>query len=258
MDNRFDCIDNKKKDCCQCAADPCCCLCPPGPPGPRGPAGPQGKPGERGPKGPDGEEGSRGAAGPTGPAGPMGPRGPQGEPGPEGPQGTSGDTGPIGPMGPTGPRGPVGPTGQQGEAGMMSYAYLYAMDQTLNKGDCTKFTLGDNSGIVSLSADATQIVVNSTGYYFIASGWSAKGSGATHLELCVNGVKIPYMTYILGAAEDSLISATPGCIILRIVRDDIITVRSYEDNVDLTVPINNTPVGAPTNAAATISIVRIA
>jgi len=83
--------------------------------------------------------------------------------------------------------------------------------------------------------------------------------GALSLELSVNGVKIPLMTYILGTADPDLVSAMPGYIILRLVNGDRISINNNGDsNVTITVPTNNTPPDSSSNAAATITMFRVA
>lgn len=266
MDNSRNCVDNKTtgKTCCKCCCCPCCCKCPPGPPGPRGKEGLQGPPGPQGAQGttgPQGETGPQGLPGPQGSQGLPGSEGPQGLPGPEGPQGPQGpigEQGPAGPQGSAGPAGAQGPPGINGAAGMQEYAHFYALDQTLSKGERVKLITGASSGIVELSADSTELKVLSTGYYFITSAWSATGEGALSLELAVNGTKIPHMTYILGTAQSSLVSAMPGTIILKLVRGDVISIINYAQEITLTVPTNNTPEGSPSNAAATLTLFQVA
>lgn len=225
---------SRNRKCCKCHSNPCCCcLCPPGPPGPPGVIGPQG---------------------------PAGPQGPQGQPGVTGPTGPTGPAGTMGATGPTGPTGPVGPPGTQGEAGEQQYAYFYALDETIAPGESVALTLSSNSGVVELmEPDHTQLRVVSTGYHFITTAWSATDEGALSLELTVNGTKIPYMTYILGTAQDDLVSAIPGYIILHLNNGDLISITNFGDSdVNIAVPTNNTPEGGPSNAAATITMFKVA
>jgi len=182
----------------------------------------------------------------------------QGQPGPAGAAGPTGAAGTPGPQGPTGPTGPAGPPGTQGEAGEQQFAYFYALDQTLTEGEEVTFIQGTNSGIVTLSPDGTELTIRATGVYFITSAWSAADEGALSLELSVNGVKIPFMTYILGTAEPELVSTIPGYIILNLTNGNIISVINRGPTVNLVVPTNNTPAGSPSNAAVTISLIRIA
>ena len=79
------------------------------------------------------------------------------------------------------------------------------------------------------------------------------------MELTVNGVKIPFMTYVLGTAETDLVSAIPGYIILRLLNGDRISINNRgESPVNIAVPTNNTPPASPSNAAATITMFRVA
>ncbi|MGL6201643.1 MAG: collagen-like triple helix repeat-containing protein [Lachnospiraceae bacterium] len=242
MDNSCNCDNGNTagKRCCRCHCNICCCQCPPGPPGPQGPAGPQG------PQGPPGAQG------------PTGPTGPQGQPGPIGATGPTGAAGTTGLPGPTGPTGAVGPPGTQGQAGEQEYGYFYSLDQTIAVGERVPLTVLTNN-IVNISSDATELIIVPAGIYFITSAWSATGEGALSLELTVNGVKIPFMTYILGTAETDLVSAMPGYIILRLENGDRISITNFgESAVNITVPTNNTPPDSTSNAAATITMFRVA
>lgn len=263
MDNSSNCDHGNMagKKCHRCHCNICCCQCPPGPPGLQGPAGPQGP---QGPPGAQGATGATGAPGPQGPQGPPGPQGatgsegPQGQPGPTGDTGATGATGATGPPGPTGPTGAAGTPGPPGQAGEQRYGYFYALDQTIAAGGRVPLTEGPNN-IANLSADTTELTITSAGFYFITSAWSAADEGALSLELTVNGVKIPFMTYILGTGEPDLASAIPGYIILRIESGDRISITNLGDTaVSITVPTNNTPPGSSSNAAATITMFKVA
>lgn len=265
MDHSFncDCDSTNNRTCCRCNCYPCCCQCPPGPTGPtgsQGPAGPTGPQGLPGPTGPQGATGVQGPAGFTGPSGPTGPTGPPGQPGPTGPSGPTGTAGTTGPQGPTGPTGAVGTPGPRGEAGEQRFAYFYANSQTLTANEKVVFIEGPNN-IATLSPDGTEITLSSVttaGVYFITAAWSAADEGALDLELSVNDVKIPFMTYILGTAEPALVSAIPGYIILRLAVGDIISVINRAPAAELVVPTNNTPDPSFPNAAATITMIKVA
>lgn len=247
--------------CGRCQCNPCCCQCPPGSPGPQGPQGQPGSPGPQGPQGPTGVQGATGSQGPTGSTGSQGSTGPtgaQGQPGPTGATGPQGASGMTGSTGPTGATGQPGSPGERGQAGVQQYAYFYALNQTLAEEEKVAFITGTNSGIVTLSDDGSEITVRSTGVYFITSAWSATNEGALSLELSVNDVKIPFMTYILGTAEPMLVSAIPGYNILNLTFGDIISVVNHAPSANLVVSTNNTAEGSPSNAAATISLFKLA
>lgn len=206
------------------------CCCPPGPPGPdgvQGLQGPQGKQGEQGPPGLKGLDGLPGPDGPEGPAGPPGPDGPQGE------------------------------TGEDGDSGGTAsdfHCYLYAHNQTLTEHDRIAFTVGTSRGsYVTLSTDGKDVRVRQEGVWYISTAWSAKDEGALSLVLALNGVKIPYMNYILGEAEPSLVSCIPGWIILRLNSDDILSVINYAPETTIVTPTNN--MSTPSNAAATLTLI---
>ena len=270
---------------CRCLFFPCCFPCPtgptgpPGPPGAIGPTGPTGPQGAQGASGSPGPTGSAGTIGPTGPTGPQGatgasgPTGTTGSPGtigPTGPTGLPGATGASGPTGPTGPQGatgfgstgPTGPTGlpgppgERGERGINSYAYFYALGQTLEEGEKAALITGINSGSFTL-IDDTDIRIGFSGYFFIASAWSATDEGALSLALAINGEKIPFMSYVLGTAQDALISAIPGSRILSLMTGDILSIINFAPETTLVVPVNNTPAGTPSNAAATITLISL-
>lgn len=224
---------------CGCSCRPhCCCLCPPAPPGP---------PGQAGPPGPPGLQGLPGPAGPPGDPGTLA--------GPPGPMGEIGNPGPAGSKGPTGTeRGPEGPPGQ---AGSQVYGHFYALDQFLTVGEQVTFINGAHSGSITLSADSKGIRVGQPGTYFLASAWSTSDAGALLMVLALNGAKIPYMTYILGTAQNQLVSAIPGSIILRLSIGDILSVINYAPAATLAVPVNNTSAGSPSNAAATVTLFKL-
>lgn len=280
-DCSLSCNNNQCKSNCGCR----CFCCRPGPTGPQGipgptgptgpqgavgptgPTGPQGIPGFTGPTGPEGPQGSAGATGPTGPIGPEGPPGTMGVTGPTGatgPQGSIGPTGPTGPTGPqgsatgpTGPQGPFGPQGSPGGGGARFFAYFYAPDQTLEAGEKVTLIQSINSGFFTLIDNGTGIQIGSTGYYFISCAWSAANEGALSMVLAINDAKIPFMNYVIGEAQDFLISAIPGGLIVRLFFNDIISIINYEPGTHLSVPLNNTPAGTPANAAATISLIYL-
>lgn len=227
-----ECSDTMRKCCSNkcCCCTPCYC-CPPGPQGPEGAQGPPGVSGE---------------------AGSSGPEGPAGKPGPQGPDGPEGLPGPQGSTGPTGYKGRLGPPASN------EYCYLYALDQTLAELDRVAFSVGIMSAAFTLSSDSTELRVRYAGAYYIAAAWSAKGDGALSLELCLNGVKIPNMNYILGSARPSLISCMPAWIILRLSPGDMLTIANYApETATIAVPENNTPPGAPSNAAATLTLIHL-
>ena len=267
---------------CGCLFFPCCFPCPtgptgpPGPPGetgPTGPAGPQGatgasgspgptgSPGTSGPTGPTGSQGATGASGPPGPSGEIGSTGPTG---PQGATGASGLTGPTGPqgatgtgIGPTGPMGSDGLPGEPGEQGRNDRAYFYALGQTLAAGQKVALITGISSPFITL-VNGTDIRIGIGGHFYIASAWSATDEGALSLALTLNGIKIPFMSYVLGTARDALISTIPGSKILRLDTGNIISIVNFAPGTTLVVPVNNTPAGTPSNAAATITLIRLA
>ena len=215
---------------CRCLFFPCCFPCPTGPTGPPGP------PGAIGPTGPTGPQGIQGAS-------PTGPTGPQGAPG------VTGSTGP------TGPQGPPGPQGERGEPGTSDYAYFYALGQTLAAGGKAALITDVNSGFFTLINGSTDIRAGFPGIFFIEAAWSATDEGALSLVLALNGEKIPFMSYVLGTAENELISAIPGSTIIRLATGDIISIINFAPEATLAVPVNNTPAGTPSNAAATITLI---
>lgn len=240
---------------CGCLFCPCCFPCPTGPTGPPGP------PGAIGPTGPAGPQGATGASGPLGPSGEIGSTGPTG---PQGATGASGLTGPTGPqgatgtgIGPTGPTGSQGPSGQPGEQGRNDRAYFYALGQTLAAGEKVRLITSISSPFITL-VNGTDIRIIMGGHYYIASAWSAADEGALSLALTLNGIKIPFMSYVLGTARDALISTIPGSRILSLDTGNIISIVNFEPETTLVVPVNNTPAGTPSNAAATITLIRLA
>lgn len=262
-----------------------CCCCMPGPAGPQGntgatgATGPQGAagatgatgfqgiPGATGPRGPAGAQAATGATGPTGPegfAGNPGTAGAAGAMGATGPQGVTGATGAIGPTGPqgpisniTGPTGPQGAPGTQGERGTNEVAYYYALDQTLGAGDRVTLIQRFTNGGFGLITNNTEIEVNTTGYYFISCAWSTANEGALSMALAVNDEKIPDMNYVIGEAQNDLTSVIPGGVIVSLQRFDTISIINYEPGSLLSVPLNNTPAGTPSNAAATIAVILL-
>lgn len=262
-----------------------CCCCIPGPTGPQGatgatgaigpqgaigaagPTGPQGIPGVTGSAGPAGAQGIAGATGATGPQGPQGTAGGVGITGATGATGPQGATGAIGASGVTGPQGPdtgaTGATGQQGspgergEDGARFFAYFYASDQTLEEGDKVTLTQSINNGFFTLINNDTEIQIGSTGYYFISCAWSATNEGALSMALAINDLKIRDMNYVIGAAQNNLISVIPGGLIVRLSFQDTISIINYEPGTHLSVPLNNTPPDTPANAAATISLLYL-
>ncbi|MGL5512976.1 MAG: hypothetical protein ACRDBM_07060 [Sporomusa sp.] len=243
---------------CRCLFFPCCFPCPTGPTGPPGP------PGAIGSTGPTGPQGAQGASGPAGPTGSPGATGPTGPTGPQGTTGASGPTGPTGSQGvtgssstgPTGPTGSPGSPGERGLNGVNSYAYFYALDQTLAEGEKVALITGTNSGAFTL-IDDTDIRIGFSGYFFIASAWSATDEGALSLVLAINGEKIPFMSYVLGTAADALISAIPGSRILSLMTGDILSIINFAPETTIVVPVNNTPEGTASNAAATITLISL-
>lgn len=215
---------------CCCCQSCCCCCCPPGPQGPHGPQGLSGVPGEIGPQGSEGPEGQ---------PGPQGSQGPEGLPGTQGPEGLPGTQGPVGNL-----------------AGN-DHCYLYALDQTLTELDRVTFTVGINSSAVTISPDFKEIRIRTPGAYYVATAWSATDDGALSLELCLNGVKIPHMNYILGTARPSLMSCMPAWIILRLSQGDILTIVNTALESTIMAPVNNTPPGTSPNAAATLALIRL-
>lgn len=215
--------------CSKCNANPCCCLCPPAPPGPPGSEGPQGPPGLQG------LQGSTGAAGAQGPQGPAG----------------------AGVQGPTGPAGQRGPEGQPGTRGMQQYAQFYALTQTVASEDRAVLRAGVASSFATLTPNSKQIRFVQGGVYFITSAWSTSDSGASSMYLDLNGTKIRYMNYILGTAQESLVSAIPGSRILFANNEDLLSIYNYGEESSLEVPINNTSEGSPSNAAATITLFKL-
>lgn len=154
----------------------------------------------------------------------------------------------------------MGPPGQQGAAGEQIYGYFYSLDQTIAAGARVQLTVAANN-IVNVSPDGTELIIGArgAGHYFITSAWSAEDEGALSLELTVNDVRIPFMTYVLGTAEPELVSAIPGYIILRLADGDRIAITNFGDNpVNIVVPTNNTPPDSDTNAAATITMFKVA
>ncbi|MFV0238437.1 MAG: hypothetical protein ACK5H4_00095 [Lacrimispora sphenoides] len=282
-DCSLSCNNNQCKSNCGCRCGKCCCITgPTGPMGPQGPAGatgptgPQGTVGATGPTGPQGLTGPTGATGPTGPpgtagaigatgpTGPQGPAGPTGATGPTGPQGTVGATGATGPTGPQGaPGGPTGPTGPTGSVGLSgvpgsSYVgYFYGLDQTLEAGNKVSLITGVANGLFTLINNGTEIRVAGFGYYFISCAWSSTDEGALSMALAINGLKIPFMNYVIGRGEDDLVSVIPGGVIVRMNFNDTISIVNYAPGTHLAVPLNNTPPGTPSNAAATIAVIFI-
>ena len=275
------CDQNSCKNKCRCG---CCCNItgptgpqgipgPTGPTGPQGavgftgPTGPQGIPGFTGPTGPEGPQGTAGATGPTGPIGPEGIPGTMGVTGPTGATGPQGATGPTGPVGPTGPQGPAtgitGPTGPQGgpgiqgERGANEVAYYYALDQTLGAGDKVTLTERFNNGGFALISNGTEIQVFANGFYFISCAWSTADEGALSMVLAINGQKIPVMNYVIGEGQNDLTSVIPGGVIVNLLFHDTISIVNNQPGAHLSVPLNNTPAGTPSNAAATIAVILL-
>lgn len=77
------------------------------------------------------------------------------------------------------------------------------------------------------------------------------------MVLALNGTKIPFMNYTLGTAQNSLTSAIPGALILSVESGDSLSVINYAPESVLAVPINNTSLGSPSNAAATITLFKL-
>lgn len=225
-------MSNRKfrdRKCCKCNASPCCCLCPPAPPGPPGPNGPQGPTGLQGLQGPPGAEGFQGPQGPAG----------------------------VGQQGPTGPQGQRGPEGEPGTRGMQQYAHFYALDQIVASQDRAVLRTGVASGFATLTADSKQIRFVQGGVYFITSAWTTSDTGATSMYLDRNGLKIPYMNYILGTARESLVSAIPGSRIIFANNGDLLSIYNYGAASSLAIPVNNTSAGSPSNSAATITLFKL-
>ncbi|MGL5513764.1 MAG: hypothetical protein ACRDBM_11090, partial [Sporomusa sp.] len=102
---------------------------------------------------------------------------------------------------------------------------------------------------------STDIRADFSGHFFIEAAWSATDEGALSLILALNNEKIPFMSYVLGTAENELISAIPGSTIISLAAGDIISIINFAPEATLAVPVNNTPVGTPSNAAATITLI---
>lgn len=175
----------------------------------------------------------------------------------EGPPGQQGPQGPEGAPGPQGPQGPRGGIGMPGTNGSELYAHFYALGQRLTEDEKVTFITGVKTGVATLSADSKSIRIEHPGAFFIASAWTTNGEGALSMVLALNGVKIPYMNYILGTARNSLTSAIPGCIILGLSAGDVLSVINYAPESILAVPVNNTSDGSPSNSAATITIYKL-
>lgn len=237
---------------------------PPGTFGVIGPAGPQGPTGPMGAAGPTGPQGAIGATGPTGPTGPQGRAGETGATGPTGPQGDNGAVGATGPTGPTGaPGGPTGPTGIRGPVGQpgvqgSSYvSYFYGLEQTLEEGNKVRLIRSVSNGVFSLTNNNTEIRVSLPGFYFISCAWSSSNEGALSMALAINSQKIPFMNYVIGTGQEDLTSVIPGGVIVRMNSNDTISIVNYAPGTNLAIPLNNTPPGTPSNAAATIAIIFI-
>lgn len=224
---------NNSNSCPYCNSRPCCCICPPAPPGLPGAAGPPGPPGPQGLQGIQGEPGT--AAGPPGPPGPSA----------QGPPGAAGAT------------GAKGPSGERGTAGSQLYAHFYALSQSLAQGDRVSFITGVNSGVASLYPDSRSIRIGQGGIYLMISAWTTDGPGASSMALALNGTKIPFMSYTLGTAENSLTGAIPGAIILSLEAGDTFSIINYAPESVLAVPINNTSTGSPSNSAATVTLFKL-
>lgn len=209
----------------------CCCICPPPTPGP---------PGEQGPQGPAGLPGVPGVPGTI-----------------LGPTGATGPTGAQGPPGPSGPQGIRGPEGESGVPGTQQYAHFYALAQSLTADEQVSFITGVNTGVVTLSANFREIRAAQPGAYLLTSAWSTSDAGASSMYLALNGIKIPHMNYTLGTAQNSLLSAIPGCIILWLNIGDVLSVINYAPVSNLAVPVNNTSAGSPSNSAATITLFKL-
>lgn len=115
---------------------------------------------------------------------------------------------------------------------------------------------GVNTGVVTLSADSKQLRFQS-GAYIIHCAWTTSDDGAFSMALMLNGVKIPFMNYIVEFANDSLKSVIPGYVIIYPKTGDILSITNYGPKSTLAVPINNISKGSTANSAATITLFKL-